>query len=210
MPSRLSGLVITVALFALVPLTAPPAHATPTTTEPTLPVQVTPAPATPKWHTVVVKSGDTLSSIARRAHLSSWRPIYDANRFISNQHRIFPGWKLRVPSPGVRVRARALPKTVVKAVSRVAPTRTRVSTSGDNVSGGVWDRIAQCESGGNWHINTGNGYYGGLQFDLTSWRRVGGTGLPSDASKSEQIMRAEALQRLQGWGSWPVCAAFMR
>jgi LysM repeat protein len=73
-------------------------------------------------------------------------------------------------------------------------------------SGSVWDEIAQCESGGNWHINTGNGFYGGLQFTLSSWKAVGGTGLPSNASKSEQIMRAKKLQKLQGWNAWPVCS----
>jgi hypothetical protein len=70
----------------------------------------------------------------------------------------------------------------------------------------VWDRIAACESGGNWAINTGNGYYGGLQFSLSSWRGVGGSGLPSDASKAEQIARAQILQARQGWGAWPVCS----
>ncbi len=63
------------------------------------------------------------------------------------------------------------------------------------------------ESGGNWSINTGNGYYGGLQFSQSSWRAVGGSGSPSQASKSEQIARAEALKARQGWGAWPACSA---
>ena len=71
---------------------------------------------------------------------------------------------------------------------------------------GVWDDLAQCESSGDWSINTGNGYYGGLQFSAESWRLVGGTGLPHQASKEEQIMRAERLQALQGWRAWPVCS----
>lgn len=79
-----------------------------------------------------------------------------------------------------------------------APTRT----SGD----GSWDRIAQCESGGNWSINTGNGYYGGLQFSLGSWQSVGGTGLPSDASRETQILMGQRLQARSGWGSWPACS----
>ena len=69
-----------------------------------------------------------------------------------------------------------------------------------------WDALAQCESGGNWSINTGNGYYGGLQFALTSWRAVGGTGYPHQHSREEQIRRGIALQRIQGWGAWPACA----
>ncbi|MTV25110.1 hypothetical protein FTX61_06720 [Nitriliruptoraceae bacterium ZYF776] len=70
----------------------------------------------------------------------------------------------------------------------------------------VWDRLARCESGGNWSINTGNGYYGGLQFSLSSWRAVGGSGYPHQASKLEQIERAERLRAQQGWGAWPSCS----
>ncbi len=69
-----------------------------------------------------------------------------------------------------------------------------------------WDALAQCESGGDWTLNTGNGYYGGLQFGLTSWRGVGGTGYPHQHSAAEQIARAERLQALQGWGAWPSCS----
>jgi len=71
---------------------------------------------------------------------------------------------------------------------------------------GVWDRVAECESGGNWSINTGNGYYGGLQFSLSSWRAVGGSGYPHESSRAEQIRRAEMLLDLQGWGAWPSCS----
>ena len=69
-----------------------------------------------------------------------------------------------------------------------------------------WDALAQCESGGNWALNTGNGYYGGLQFSLTSWRGVGGGGYPYHASPQEQIRRGERLRALQGWGAWPSCS----
>jgi LysM repeat protein len=70
----------------------------------------------------------------------------------------------------------------------------------------VWDRVAACESGGNWHINTGNGYYGGLQFSLATWHGYGGAGNPADASKSTQIAIAEKVLAGQGWGAWPVCS----
>jgi len=73
-------------------------------------------------------------------------------------------------------------------------------------TGTVWDQLAECESGGDWQINSGNGFYGGLQFTLTSWRAVGGTGYPHENSREEQILRAEILQDLQGWGAWPACA----
>ena len=70
----------------------------------------------------------------------------------------------------------------------------------------IWDDLAQCEAGGNWHINTGNGYYGGLQFALRSWRAVGGTGYPHQHSREEQIRRGEKLLQIQGWGAWPSCS----
>lgn len=68
-----------------------------------------------------------------------------------------------------------------------------------------WDAIAQCESGGNWAINTGNGYYGGLQFTLGTWQANGGSGMPNQASRQEQIRVAENVLRTQGIGAWPVC-----
>ena len=66
----------------------------------------------------------------------------------------------------------------------------------------VWDKIAQCESGGNWSINTGNGYYGGLQFSAATWRSVGGPGLPHQHSREVQIKYAKILQARSGWGQW--------
>ena len=75
--------------------------------------------------------------------------------------------------------------------------------------GGVWDRIARCESGGNWHINTGNGYYGGLQFSAATWRSYGGgkyAPTADRASREEQIAIATKVQHASGWGAWPVCS----
>ncbi|WP_250002955.1 transglycosylase family protein [Actinoplanes sp. M2I2] len=71
-----------------------------------------------------------------------------------------------------------------------------------------WDAIAQCESSGNWSINTGNGYYGGLQFSRSTWKAYGGTKYASTADKatrSEQIRIAEKVLDGQGIGAWPVC-----
>lgn len=70
----------------------------------------------------------------------------------------------------------------------------------------AWDKLAQCESGGNWSINTGNGYYGGLQFNQTTWRAFGGSGSPHGASRAEQIAVAERTLAAQGWNAWPVCS----
>jgi LysM repeat protein len=68
-----------------------------------------------------------------------------------------------------------------------------------------WDAIAACESGGNWSINTSNGFLGGLQFTMSTWRANGGAGSPTSASREEQIRVAENVKRSQGLGAWPVC-----
>ncbi|MDI2027879.1 transglycosylase family protein [Saccharopolyspora sp. TS4A08] len=73
----------------------------------------------------------------------------------------------------------------------------------------TWDAVAQCESGGDWSINTGNGYYGGLQFNQSTWSAYGGTSYASNAaqaSKSQQIAVAERVLQAQGPGAWPVCS----
>ena len=71
----------------------------------------------------------------------------------------------------------------------------------------VWDSLAQCESGGNWAISTGNGYSGGLQFSPGTWAAYGGAGSAASASREQQIAVAEKVQAGQGWGAWPSCAA---
>ena len=71
----------------------------------------------------------------------------------------------------------------------------------------TWEKLAQCESGGNWSINTGNGFYGGLQFTQQSWNGVGMSGSPHTASRETQIEAGERLLALQGWGAWPACTA---
>jgi len=99
--------------------------------------------------------------------------------------------------------AEAAARAQAQQQQSVAQSQTQ-STS----SGSVWDRLAQCESGGNWSINTGNGYYGGLQFNLGTWQSVGGSGYPHQASREEQIHRAEILRdRNGGYGAWPSCSA---
>jgi resuscitation-promoting factor RpfC len=71
-----------------------------------------------------------------------------------------------------------------------------------------WDAIAQCESGGNWAINSGNGFYGGLQFKQATWTANGGVGSPANASREQQIRVAENVLRTQGLGAWPKCGAY--
>ena len=80
-----------------------------------------------------------------------------------------------------------------------------LSTATANADSVNWDAIAACESGGNWAISTGNGYFGGLQFTMGTWRANGGSGSPAGASREEQIRVAENVLRSQGLGAWPVC-----
>ena len=76
-----------------------------------------------------------------------------------------------------------------------------------NASSVNWDAIAKCESGGNWATNTGNGFYGGLQFTMGTWRANGGVGAPQNASREQQIAVAERVLATQGIHAWPVCGA---
>ena len=92
-----------------------------------------------------------------------------------------------------------------RAAAAQAEEEARIQAA-QNERDAIWDRLAQCESGGNWSINTGNGYYGGLQFSLSSWRGVGGSGYPHYHPRDEQIYRAELLLDRQGWGAWPACS----
>lgn len=107
--------------------------------------------------------------------------------------------KHRKTSTAVRNIARAAVATMAVGVP-MATVATPAQASSVN-----WDAIAQCESGGNWSINTGNGYYGGLQFSQSTWEGYGGSGMPHENSRAEQIAIAEKVLQGQGIGAWPVC-----
>lgn len=85
------------------------------------------------------------------------------------------------------------------------PSPSPVPTIDPNTDS-IWDQIAQCESNGHWNDDTGNGYYGGLQFNQGAWNSVGGLGNPAQASREEQIEKAKLLQAKRGWGVWSACA----
>lgn len=100
---------------------------------------------------------------------------------------------------------------IVGAASAVALSigLTVAATAPAEAKGNVWDRVAACESSGNWHINTGNGFYGGLQFTSSTWKAFGGQGYASRAdraAKAEQIAIARRTLAVQGPGAWPVCS----
>lgn len=95
---------------------------------------------------------------------------------------------------------------VVTAAAAVLACGVIMAPQASAAPDSAWDKLAQCESGGNWKINTGNGYYGGLQFNPTTWRAFGGKGLPHQASREEQIAVAEKTLAAQGWNAWPSCS----
>ncbi|WP_297009426.1 resuscitation-promoting factor, partial [uncultured Corynebacterium sp.] len=102
---------------------------------------------------------------------------------------------------------------ITPATERVVRRGTKPSASAPAVAGGsVWDQLAQCEAGGNWAINTGNGFSGGLQFTPSTWAAYGGTEYAPQAhmaTREQQIAVAEKVQAGQGWGAWPACTAGM-
>lgn len=100
-----------------------------------------------------------------------------------------------------------LKKMLIAAPLAVAAVGATLVSPAQAVDTATWDALAQCESGGNWNINTGNGFYGGVQFTQQSWNGVGMSGSPHGASKAAQIEAAERLLAAQGWGAWPACSA---
>ncbi|WP_063125309.1 transglycosylase family protein [Nocardia fusca] len=109
------------------------------------------------------------------------------------------------------------PTNTGRTVAKVAVTGAMISGAGVALAGTAsaapdsdWDRLAQCEAGGNWAINTGNGYHGGLQFSQSTWQANGGgeyAPTANQASREEQIAVAENVLASQGWGAWPSCSS---
>ena len=159
---------------------------------------------------VVIKEGDTLEGIATE-NKTTYPRLYDANKDIEDPDLIYPGDKVRIPAPDEKLKHREMPSNYVAPVSTAQPVQTYqapVSYAKPNYASGntAWDRIAACESGGNWSINTGNGYYGGLQFTQQTWVGAGGTKYAPRAdlaTREQQIAIASNL----ALSNWPVCGA---
>jgi uncharacterized protein YabE (DUF348 family) len=121
-------------------------------------------------------------------------------------------YRIRYRNGDVVKRAIVKQRTVRQPVSKIVKigTKTAAPAPSTNFSGGgtIWDKIAACESGGNWAANTGNGYYGGLQFNLGTWHSYGGSGRPDQQSRAAQIAVAERVAAAEGgYGAWPVCGS---
>jgi resuscitation-promoting factor RpfA len=105
-------------------------------------------------------------------------------------------------------KGRSLLRLVVTGAVAVAAPFALAGTA-NAAPDSAWEKLARCESGGNWKIDTGNGYYGGLQFTPRTWRAFGGKGMPHEASKAQQIAVAERVLEAQGWNAWPSCSRKM-
>lgn len=160
---------------------------------------------------VTVDQGDTLDGIATD-HQTTYVRLFDANTNIQDPDIIYPGDKVRIPGADEQLPDRPIPGNAPVAVA--APTQPvsyvpqyRAYTPPAAVkytSGTNWDRVAACESGGNWAINTGNGYYGGLQFTQQTWAGAGGLAYAPRAdlaTPQQQIAIASKLSL----SNWPVC-----
>ena len=102
-----------------------------------------------------------------------------------------------------------LKRTIALAASTAVAVGGSVALAAPAQASTVWDAVAQCESGGNWSINTGNGYYGGLQFSASTWKAFGGHQYASNAhlaTKAQQIAIAQKTLAVQGPGAWPTCS----
>jgi LysM repeat protein len=156
--------------------------------------------------TVTINEGDSLTSIAD-ANQTTYTRLYDANTNVTDPNVIYPGDTLRIPAADEQLTDRPLPAAAIAATLPASSTYVPVVLNASDTS--VWDRIAQCESGGNWAINTGNGYYGGLQFNSGTWLSNGGGAYAPTANlatREQQIAIASIVQAARGWSPWPVCS----
>jgi len=164
-----------------------------------------------------VKSGDTLSEIAQ-ANGADWHELArinnlkDPNLILIGQTLTLDGVKKAAADPAPRVTAKRSETKTTRSDrdNRTSRSEDRPKSSGKANLSGAWAKVANCESSGNPRAVNPAGYYGLFQFDLQTWRTVGGSGNPAKASAAEQLMRAKKLYAQRGASPWPVCGRFLR
>jgi LysM repeat protein len=160
-----------------------------------------------------VKAGDTLSEIAE-AHGANWHELArinhlkDPNLILIGQTLSLDGVTKAAAEP--RVTTKAQPKKKVRTERSSRSEDRPAARSGKANLSGAWAKVANCESSGNPRAVNPAGYYGLFQFDLQTWRSVGGSGNPAKASAAEQLMRAKKLYAQRGASPWPVCGKYLR
>jgi LysM repeat protein len=165
-----------------------------------------------------VKAGDTLSEIAQ-ANGADWHQLakinnlQDPDLILIGQTLTLDGVKkATAPAPRKATPKKVESKKIRKVERKVKTSRSEdrpASTGKANLSG-AWAKVANCESSGNPRAVNPAGYYGLFQFDLQTWRSVGGSGNPAKASAAEQLMRAKKLYAQRGASPWPVCGKYLR
>lgn len=145
------------------------------------------------------------STIAQRAYSKNGETFYRQLGFLTTSKTTN---KPRLDNTELPIIKVSLEKIVITPTPTSIPTPTPTESPKviENNDDDVWRKLAECESHQNWSIDTGNGYYGGLQFTLGAWASAGGSGKPSDASSEEQITRGKILQSSRGWGAWGECS----
>jgi len=155
-----------------------------------------------------VKKGDTLSEIAEQYN-TTWQRLARINH-LDNPDLILIGQELELRGPLSADRPRTQKRAKAER-PRATRSERRGTSSGGSVSmSRAWRQVAECESGGNPRAVNPAGYYGLFQFDRRTWRSVGGSGNPANASASEQLMRAKRLYAQRGASPWPNCGRYLR
>ncbi len=135
--------------------------------------------------------------------------------FIQQPTKALSATEYPTPTPGINIVVKAPDRAPTPTPSPTptptpsptpTPTPTPTPVPVDASDDSIWVKVAECESHQNWADDTGNGYYGGLQFSQGAWNSVGGSGTPNTASRDEQITRGKMLQQVRGWGAWGACA----
>ena len=164
-----------------------------------------------------VKPGDTLSEVAQ-ANGADWQKVAELNH-LQNPNLILAGQTLqldgvKIATKSGAVKTEAAPQTARKTstdsqASRSEPSRPTLTSARVALSG-AWSQVANCESSGNPRAVNPSNHQGLFQFDLQTWRSVGGTGQPINASPAEQLKRAKMLFAQRGAQPWPDCGRFLR
>jgi hypothetical protein len=194
-----TAIVTTTAVYSVVRVNSPVTRPTALTAQPD-----------PVMHTVASNDLFTKTAANRPSPTTRRQPVYDTNQSMVNANLIKPDHQLHTaptseqPSPQPLI-ATASPQPPPRPKVVRAPPSTRYTQPADR---SVWDRLARCESGGNWASNVG-ALDGGLQFHPRTWRAYGGTQYAPSANRAtreQQIAIAERVLAGQGWRAWPACS----
>jgi LysM repeat protein len=204
------GMVMLAGTLSATPVSAGHAPSPSPSPKPAATVKLASATQAPKTYTVV--AGDNLSDIAASQGLESWRPLWNVNTAITDPNLIYAGQELTVPDGPTTDRpvpveqqaaAASLDQASAYSTTVIQHAPATHATSYADGSGGIFARIRQRESGGNYATNTGNGYYGAYQYDLRTWNNYAGYARPDLAPPAVQDAKAAETYAARGCSPWP-------